>query len=598
MTLAKGWLEECSTSHKVCHRKLNKEEMPTRVLDVATSAIKLACTSIVDIDRYATLSYKWGSNPQLQTNLDTLSNHETKIGWLTLSKTTQDAIKVTRKLGLKYLWVDALCIIQDSPDDKPRELRKMASIYKNAAVTIIAQAAESAHDGFAISPKWPLIDLTINFGLADNRGILFLRRRENLTHIADYNIEATESRAWCLQESLLSRATLVFGSMQMFWSCCEIYHADQTGSYSKPNGKDPSRPFPTHVHHIANKLPAVLLQQSASVELTVSEREEIWEFWTRVVNLYGAREVTYFTDRFDAISAIVSEIQKFTLDDFVAGLWSPNMARGLLWCVDPTLGTSPVGKRFPRPSQSIPEDAAAYIAPTWSWLSVLGSVTYRSLLPSPDCKIMSYDIQHVDPAQPLGRLRGGTITVQGRLNLAVWVRKRRTTNAGNGGLWRLDLPSRWSARQVIAEQNRIDRGKARSGAHRWNAGMDHASGFGAFTQPSSGWGRAASPFGGQNVPQPQPYGPSNPVPAYSCPMFPQQEQGRSWADSDRYINSRGAWPKNVDEETQEVWCLEVAEGAGLLLEAPENDGGYFCRVGFWEGKDLVAGAKVEKVLIG
>jgi hypothetical protein len=67
---------------------------------------------------------------------------------------------------------------------------------------------------------------------------------------------------------------------------------------------------------------------------------------------------------------------------------------------------------------------------------------------------------------------------------------------------------------------------------------------------------------------------------------------------DQYLDMSGQWPKNVVEETQEAWCLEVADGAGLLLEAPEEDGGCFYRIGFWEGKDLVAGARVEEVVIG
>ncbi len=167
-----------------------------QILEVANSTTKLVCTSVANIDQYAALSYTWGPDPQLKTELETLSNHETGIGESALSKTIQDAVKVTRKLDLKYLWVDALCIIQNCPDNKPRELRKMTSIYKNATVTIIAQAAESAHKGFLVSPKWPPIDLAINFGAADNRWILFLRQKEKLTHIADYNVEATETRAW------------------------------------------------------------------------------------------------------------------------------------------------------------------------------------------------------------------------------------------------------------------------------------------------------------------------------------------------------------------------------------------------------------------
>jgi hypothetical protein len=566
MKLAKSWLHLCSTQHSLCHRKVNPEGLPTRLLDISTSPIKLIRTSTVCIDQYATLSYKWGTQPQLLTTLEDLSTHEIGIQWPEMSKTTKDAITVTRELGLKYLFIDALCILQNCPSDKLREVLKMASIYRNAAVTIVAQAAESAHEGFAVSPKWPPIDLTIPFGLPDNPGILLLRREENLTHIADYNIEATETRAWCLQESLLSRATLVFGSMHMYWACCEVFYADSTGTYTS------NSTLPPHVHHISPKLPPLLLQQTPNVALTPSSRAEIWSFWTHIINLYGSRHLTYFTDRFDALSAIVSSIQTLTRDTYIAGLWSSEMIPGLLWVVDP-IPTSSSKTHFPRPSQSNPSERLPYIAPTWSWFSVLGSVTHRPFPPALDFKILTYDIQLSNPEQPLGRLLDGTITVRGRLNIAVWARKRRTTNKGNGGLWRLELPSMWSAKQVIAENRRIDKGRARNGAHGWNGGMGLASGFGAFERSGFGRGGASSPFGAtssgtsrsgsspfgvssfgaspfgtsqfampsfvdRNNPHPQPYGPSNPPPAYQIPLFPPQEQGQSWADTDGYIDSR------------------------------------------------------------
>ena len=72
----------------------------------------------------------------------------------TLPATIQDAIIVTRKLGLRYLWVDALCIFQDSTSDKDAEIAKMDQIYQNARLTISAASAEKCQDGFLAPRSW------------------------------------------------------------------------------------------------------------------------------------------------------------------------------------------------------------------------------------------------------------------------------------------------------------------------------------------------------------------------------------------------------------------------------------------------------------
>jgi Heterokaryon incompatibility protein (HET) len=62
-------------------------------------------------------------------------------------KTLSDAIKVCREIGMRYIWIDALCIVQDDPKDKAREIGQMGRIYKDATLTIMAASAKTVHEG-------------------------------------------------------------------------------------------------------------------------------------------------------------------------------------------------------------------------------------------------------------------------------------------------------------------------------------------------------------------------------------------------------------------------------------------------------------------
>lgn len=126
--------------------------MPKRLNDVgedeSSTLIKL-CTCIQIPLAYAALSYCWGPRTKgiLETTKSTLSAFETAIPENTLPQTLKDAIFTTRQLNIRYLWVDALCTVQDSTQDKLEEIAKMEDIYQNAQVTIAAARAESCKEG-------------------------------------------------------------------------------------------------------------------------------------------------------------------------------------------------------------------------------------------------------------------------------------------------------------------------------------------------------------------------------------------------------------------------------------------------------------------
>lgn len=120
---------------------------PKRLLDVGRATLPI---HLIDTQgktfQYAALSHCWGSGPRLTTTKSNWAKLAVNISFETLPPLFQDAIVITRQLGLRYIWIDSLCIIQDSLRDWETESSKMGSIYQNSYITI---AATNSGDGSA-----------------------------------------------------------------------------------------------------------------------------------------------------------------------------------------------------------------------------------------------------------------------------------------------------------------------------------------------------------------------------------------------------------------------------------------------------------------
>jgi hypothetical protein len=150
--LARTWVQTCSESHKECIPSASTDsKLPTRVLEVI-SGEGLPCLRLIVSDhrfgRYATLSHVWGRLQIITTNLNTVQDRLEGISPRDLSNTFYHAVVTTRKLGFRYLWIDSLCIIQDSKEDWSHEASLMGQYYQNSAVTIAAVSSKDSDDGF------------------------------------------------------------------------------------------------------------------------------------------------------------------------------------------------------------------------------------------------------------------------------------------------------------------------------------------------------------------------------------------------------------------------------------------------------------------
>lgn len=141
----KRWIDNCLTTHLACATE--QKILPTRVLDVSTNNPSLY-VSCGEKKPYTALSHCWGKSPLIQTHRRTLQDRLAGISWNSLSTTFQDAAITTRELGIRYLWIDSLCIVQDDPEDWARESGSMASIYQGAQVVFAASEANDGHQGF------------------------------------------------------------------------------------------------------------------------------------------------------------------------------------------------------------------------------------------------------------------------------------------------------------------------------------------------------------------------------------------------------------------------------------------------------------------
>ena len=224
---ASDWISYCLENHEDC--QVREAPLPTRVLDLDAGlpdhAIRLLETDQRNA-HYVCLSHCWGKNQacaqpsRRRTTKANLERNKESIPLAYLPKTFRQAIQFTRKLGIQYLWIDSLCIIQDSHQDWQHEAALMGSIYENAFITIAATAASNDDEGFLRGPPshyraYQLRCKTTEGTMED------IHVRRHLVHFkSDWaRDQPLLSRAWCFQERLLSPRVLHFAPDELWWEC-------------------------------------------------------------------------------------------------------------------------------------------------------------------------------------------------------------------------------------------------------------------------------------------------------------------------------------------------------------------------------------------
>ncbi|KAL9594199.1 MAG: hypothetical protein Q9219_007161 [cf. Caloplaca sp. 3 TL-2023] len=362
--LIRHWISDCRENHESCHEN-QLAYCPTRLLDLdqyqSSGDVVLVETESEQLP-YNTLSHCWGhpSNGPLTTTLETFPHRLSRIKFDDLPPTFQDAVSTTRRLGIPYLWIDSLCIIQDSPDDWAKEASKMANVYAGALCTLSAVSSVDSKGGFFRATE-KYIDFVYRYDLelGDKRVRVFPCEPNGWSLRGPLM-----DRAWALQERELSNRIVHFSHDDLLWECKTM-----KGSEDVPYL--PYRAFDSE--------PAALLLYDHARESEDPEHPSLRlrKRWFNTIEDYSQRKMTYSKDKLIALSGLAHFYQKRERrGHYAAGLWQVDIPSALLWRVHQyPLDMRQSVNASPRLPPGRPE---GYRAPSWSWASVDGHVTYDS----------------------------------------------------------------------------------------------------------------------------------------------------------------------------------------------------------------------------
>jgi len=330
--------------------------------------------------------------PTLTTTSETLPERQLAINESSLPRTFSDAVKITKALGIQYLWIDSLCIIQDSEEDWLKESSKMKDYYRNSYLTISALDSINSHCGvFSTREEVQSAQLS--------EPNMYIRPRLKSRHEIFKNAQLNR-RAWALQERLLSTRIVHYSKNEIFWECltCSTRESNEAQHTQKV---DPDSLITSEGDDFKRLVSGLILKDSL-------ETNEAMTIWYRLVMQYSRRELTRQSDKLAAISGLASVLSTATNYTYLAGIWKEDIL-GLLWTVDNSVDES----RDKEPILEVKKEQNTYPAPSWSWVSARKPVQFSlgtdTIVHSErDARITDHYVSLVG-ADQFVQLRGGYI---------------------------------------------------------------------------------------------------------------------------------------------------------------------------------------------
>jgi hypothetical protein len=391
--LAAQWIKTCREKHSAtCFTPQTPKPppfAPTRLVDVgATNGSEkprlVVTTKGPDAIEYLTLSHCWGRAPiAYKLTTDTVGEMLQAIDVSKLDQNFRDAFSVTRKLWCRYIWIDSLCIIQDSRDDWAQESAVMGTLYMHSQCTIAALCAESSKEGFfkAHNPR----------ALTPCRLAVKLKLSAAPFRKPPADKRPLYSRAWVFQERLLSPRVLRFGKDQISWEC----QAAMADEYDPVQRSQVELEVYRDSDGAKDKLIRKAVAETFAAARELDDLDEVpgladprkdfsyklfFKAWQKLVRAYSDLNLTYPSDRFPAFAGITSVQEDLMALTCIEGLWLEDFIPSLLWYCKPK-----TGRRLAEEINSIrPERKefleAMYTAKTTvnslSWASIEGEVEY------------------------------------------------------------------------------------------------------------------------------------------------------------------------------------------------------------------------------
>ncbi|KAM0512799.1 hypothetical protein ACHAPE_008432 [Trichoderma viride] len=328
LAVVKQWISHCIEKHS----HAQGSAIPTRLLEIRRD----------------------GQEIVLRDSSTETHAFERGVGTQNLPRTFQDAIWVFRQLGIRFLWVDSLCILQDDYQDWIAHSNRMIQIYGNATLTIAASRAQDSAEGFLSERLRNYVALPVEMDGVSGEVFAFplpIRQVGDPEYGMKLEGEPITTRGWTLQKRYLSTRMLHFGTSQIFFECTQSFLSEDHCSVSDVNYTD---------YHLAASAPRE------------RQKPEVND-WRQIVKQYSQRKLTVETDKLPALAGMASQLLSLSTPPedrcmsntgYLAGLWRDDFIYGLGWARP---HSSPTGTR--------PQH---YCGPSWSWASVHGFVGYES----------------------------------------------------------------------------------------------------------------------------------------------------------------------------------------------------------------------------
>ncbi|UPK91478.1 hypothetical protein LCI18_002413 [Fusarium solani-melongenae] len=410
--ILKRWLKSCD-KHEQCSVK--SQSPPKRLIDISSDEQILIETKDHPLIcwPYTTLSHCWGNlidAKPLQTTKNSYEARMRGIDWEELPTLFQDVIILLRKLGLSYLWIDSVCIIQDDDDDWLEQSAQMAGIYSHSYLNLAAATSEnssqslfrtrfqvfadvdasvSAQSDSSLHPDsswWPSPEIHcerwttgVIQPMDTSKAAVLVRPPNLLGHGSilgnEYLGRALEcpllDRAWVYQEKLLAPRTAFFSRSELMWQCresvaCECKDMDNNWNIlpemeAMLEKQSPAPPL-LLVDCWEKRWFDKIQRNPPSVDVSRQARD----FWHTAVTQYASMALTRESDRAYAIAGVALKIQEATNDKYLAGLWLPDLPLGLAW------GNYPFLKEYKNATR------LGGGIPSWSWMSLQRGESYLS----------------------------------------------------------------------------------------------------------------------------------------------------------------------------------------------------------------------------
>lgn len=343
---------DCGTSLPLDVAGQSTPLWPTRLIDCRAFEDSSDVRLINDVhpsERYAALSYCWGKTHAFVTTTRSLRDRQTRIVYNALPKTFKDLIDIACHLDIRYVWVDALCIVQDDVGDWSREASKMGAIYSKAYLTVAADASSDSDGGCfnQVSTSQDLLLDQAPFSLQikaddDHTSCLYLWDPSQGTFATfrtshpEIDSSPLSDRGWICQERILSPRVLHYTQSQLFWECrCGFASEDGLQTESRSDSGSSWLRLSTN-NRTGPSLARNLYQQKRSLlsplNVHISDIDpsfingliSIW-YNSVIAATYSHRSLTRPDDKLPAISGIARvfyhHLHRANLT-YVAGVWA------------------------------------------------------------------------------------------------------------------------------------------------------------------------------------------------------------------------------------------------------------------------------------